>query len=143
MVDRVVPRKELPAVLGSILRTLMLGAQPPQPPPEPPVKPDYDAIRASDAAVKRLRALHPSLIDLTTGRVERLLAALGHPELAHGAGDPRRRHQRQGLDLRLSARHRRGGGAEGARADLAAPGALRRAHPHRRPADRAMPSCSG
>jgi dihydrofolate synthase/folylpolyglutamate synthase len=28
----------------------------------------------------RLRANHPSLIDLTTGRVQRLLAALGHPE---------------------------------------------------------------
>ncbi|RAK61733.1 bifunctional folylpolyglutamate synthase/dihydrofolate synthase [Phenylobacterium hankyongense] len=41
---------------------------------------DYDPIRASDHAIQRLRANHPSLIDLTTGRVERLLAALGHPE---------------------------------------------------------------
>jgi dihydrofolate synthase/folylpolyglutamate synthase len=40
----------------------------------------YDPIRASDAVVRRLRANHPSLIDLTLGRVERLLAALGHPE---------------------------------------------------------------
>ncbi|WP_300579113.1 folylpolyglutamate synthase/dihydrofolate synthase family protein [Phenylobacterium sp.] len=40
----------------------------------------YDPIRASDAVIARLRANHPSLIDLTTGRVERLLAALGHPE---------------------------------------------------------------
>jgi dihydrofolate synthase/folylpolyglutamate synthase len=40
----------------------------------------YDPIRASDAVIHRLRALHPTLIDLTTGRVERLLAALGHPE---------------------------------------------------------------
>ena len=40
----------------------------------------YDPIRASDAVIQRLRASHPSLIDLTTGRVERLLAALGHPE---------------------------------------------------------------
>lgn len=40
----------------------------------------YDPIRASDEAILRLRAHHPSLIDLTTGRVERLLAALGHPE---------------------------------------------------------------
>jgi len=40
----------------------------------------YDPIRASDAVIARLRALHPTLIDLTTGRVERLLAALGHPE---------------------------------------------------------------
>ena len=41
----------------------------------------YDPIRASDAVIQRLRAHHPTLIDLTTGRVERLLAALGHPEL--------------------------------------------------------------
>src|SRR5438270_2813318 len=40
----------------------------------------YDPIRASDAVIQRLRANHPTLIDLTTGRVERLLAALGHPE---------------------------------------------------------------
>lgn len=40
----------------------------------------YDPIRASDVAIQRLRANHPSLIDLSTGRVERLLAALGHPE---------------------------------------------------------------
>jgi dihydrofolate synthase/folylpolyglutamate synthase len=41
----------------------------------------YDPIRASDAVIQRLRANHPSLIDLTTGRVERLLAALGRPDL--------------------------------------------------------------
>src|ERR1700754_68580 len=40
----------------------------------------YDPLRASDEAMLRLRANHPSLIDLTTGRVERLLDALGHPE---------------------------------------------------------------
>jgi dihydrofolate synthase/folylpolyglutamate synthase len=40
----------------------------------------YDPIRASDLAVQRLRANHPSLIDLSTGRVQRLLEALGHPE---------------------------------------------------------------
>ena len=40
----------------------------------------YDPLRASEAAlVQRLRALHPSLIDLSTGRIERLLAALGSP----------------------------------------------------------------
>jgi dihydrofolate synthase/folylpolyglutamate synthase len=42
--------------------------------------PDYDALRASDVTIARLRALHPSLIDLSTGRVRRLLAALGNPE---------------------------------------------------------------
>jgi dihydrofolate synthase/folylpolyglutamate synthase len=41
---------------------------------------DYDPIRASDRTVQRLRALHPSKIDFSTGRVERLLAALDHPE---------------------------------------------------------------
>jgi dihydrofolate synthase/folylpolyglutamate synthase len=40
----------------------------------------YDAVRASDAAVARLRARHPDLIDLTTGRVLRLLEALGRPQ---------------------------------------------------------------
>src|SRR5512144_2725303 len=40
----------------------------------------YDPIRASDLAIQRLRANHPSLIDLTTGRVQRLLAALGGPQ---------------------------------------------------------------
>ena len=42
--------------------------------------PDYDAIRASDLTIARLRALHPSLIDLSTGRIERLLEALGRPQ---------------------------------------------------------------
>jgi dihydrofolate synthase/folylpolyglutamate synthase len=40
----------------------------------------YDPIRASDHAIQRLRANHPSLIDLSTGRVRRLLDALGNPE---------------------------------------------------------------
>ena len=45
---------------------------------------DYDPIRASDRTIQRLRALHPSKIDFSTGRVERLLAALGHPERRMG-----------------------------------------------------------
>src|SRR5271156_1624547 len=40
----------------------------------------YDPLRAQDVLVARLRALHPTLIDLTTGRVERLLEALGRPQ---------------------------------------------------------------
>jgi dihydrofolate synthase/folylpolyglutamate synthase len=35
---------------------------------------------ASDRVLARLMSLHPKVIDLTLGRVERLLAALGHPE---------------------------------------------------------------
>jgi dihydrofolate synthase/folylpolyglutamate synthase len=40
----------------------------------------YDPLRALDVVVERMRALHPSLIDLTTGRIERLLEALGRPQ---------------------------------------------------------------
>ena len=35
-----------------------------------------------DAILARLLGLHPKLIELSLGRIERLLAALGHPELA-------------------------------------------------------------
>lgn len=34
----------------------------------------------SDRVLERLMALHPKIIDLTLGRIERLLADLGHPE---------------------------------------------------------------
>jgi dihydrofolate synthase/folylpolyglutamate synthase len=34
----------------------------------------------SDRVLARLMALHPKVIDLSLGRIERLLAALGHPE---------------------------------------------------------------
>jgi dihydrofolate synthase / folylpolyglutamate synthase len=37
---------------------------------------------ALDAVAARLLALHPKRIDLSLGRIERLLAALGHPERA-------------------------------------------------------------
>ena len=36
----------------------------------------------SDAVLERLTRLHPKVIDLSLGRIERLLAALGHPERA-------------------------------------------------------------
>ena len=39
-----------------------------------------DHLRAIDAPLERLRRLHPLRIDLSLGRMERLLAALGHPE---------------------------------------------------------------
>lgn len=51
------------------------------PPPDVTHDPGHDPIRASDAVIQRLRANHPTLIDLTTGRVERLLATLGRPDL--------------------------------------------------------------
>ena len=34
----------------------------------------------SDAILERMMTLHPKVIDLTLGRVERLLAILGNPE---------------------------------------------------------------
>lgn len=37
---------------------------------------------AGSAVVERLTALHPKLIDLSTGRIERLLARMGDPHLA-------------------------------------------------------------
>ncbi len=39
-----------------------------------------DPTPASDAVLARLLALHPKVIDLSLGRIERLLARLGHPE---------------------------------------------------------------
>lgn len=39
-----------------------------------------DHLRAHDAALERLRALHPKLIDLSLGRMRRLCAALGDPQ---------------------------------------------------------------
>ncbi len=39
-----------------------------------------DHLRAHDAALERLRLLHPKLIDLSLGRMERLCAALGDPQ---------------------------------------------------------------
>ncbi|MFN3859772.1 MAG: bifunctional folylpolyglutamate synthase/dihydrofolate synthase [Caulobacter sp.] len=39
-----------------------------------------DHLRAHDAALERLRALHPRKIDLSLGRMRRLCAALGDPQ---------------------------------------------------------------
>ena len=41
---------------------------------------DYEALRASDTTIARLRALHPTLIDLSTTRIARILEALGRPQ---------------------------------------------------------------
>ena len=38
------------------------------------------AAPVSTTLLERLKALHPRSIDLSLGRIERLLAALGHPE---------------------------------------------------------------
>src|SRR5690606_9871565 len=52
------------------------------PPPRRIPEAESAMTRASDLVLARLMSLHPKIIDLSLGRVERLLAALGHPELA-------------------------------------------------------------
>jgi dihydrofolate synthase/folylpolyglutamate synthase len=47
-----------------------------------PTGPETADPRDSDAVLARLMRLHPKVIDLSLGRIERLLAALGHPERA-------------------------------------------------------------
>ena len=37
-------------------------------------------MQTSDLLLERMMRLHPKVIDLTLGRVERLLAIMGHPE---------------------------------------------------------------
>jgi dihydrofolate synthase/folylpolyglutamate synthase len=37
-------------------------------------------LRRQDAALERLKSLHPQLIDLSLDRVQRLLAAMGRPQ---------------------------------------------------------------
>ena len=77
-----------------------------------------------DSILARLLALHPKRIDLSLDRVQRLLAALGSSRAQAAAGDPCRRHQRQGLDHRLPARDSGSGGFARARLHLAASGAV-------------------
>ncbi len=79
-----------------------------------------------------LSTLHPRKIDLSLGRVERLLDRLDRPQDRLPPGHPRRRHQRQGIDDRLPASRARSRRQQGARLHLAAPRALQRAHPPRK-----------
>ena len=90
----------------------------------------YDVISA------RFSGLHAKKIDLSLGRIERLLASTRIAAPPHAAGRSRRRHQRQGLDHRLHARRPRSGGQAGSRLHLAPSRALQRAHPPRRSAGR-------
>jgi dihydrofolate synthase / folylpolyglutamate synthase len=50
-------------------------------PPQPPT-PAPSSGRRSDALLASLKTLHPMLIDLSLGRLQGLLAKLGHPERA-------------------------------------------------------------
>ena len=91
-----------------------------------------DRLLPHDAALERLRTLHPILIDLSLGRVQRLLGALGHPErrlppVIHVAGT-----NGKGSTVAYLRAIAEAAGLTGARLHLAPPGPLRRAHPHRR-----------
>ena len=85
-------------------------------------------IDERDAVLARLLALHPKRIDLSLDRMRRLLDGSAVPSTT-AAGHPCRRHQRQGLDHRLHARHAGGSGQAGACLHLAASGPFPRAHP--------------
>ena len=60
----------------------MAVTTPTAPPPSPPRGTPRGASggASSDAVLDRLGRLHPKIIDLSLGRIERLLARLGHPE---------------------------------------------------------------
>ncbi len=116
MVDRVVTRKESAGRARVHFAHPDDGARPPRRRLNSSMVHDYDAIRASDGAIRRLRALHPSLIDLTTGRIERMLVALGEPHkrlgpVVHIAGT-----NGKGSTTAFLRAHRRGRRAQGARA---------------------------
>ncbi len=88
-----------------------------------------------DALLQAAYALHPVEIDLSLGRLERLLSRLGNPQnklppVFHVAGT-----NGKGIDRRLPARLSGGVGAPRACLYLAAPHPLQRAHPRRRPGD--------
>ena len=112
MLDRVVPRKDLrdelahhPAPPDRTSRRTSTATCRPRPRRR---RPTASMTAPSDRVLDRLTALHPKVIDLTLDRIERLLAALGHPERRAAAGGPRRRHQRQGLGGRDAPRRPRG-----------------------------------
>ena len=67
---------------------------------------------SSDRVLERLTSLHPKVIDLTLGRVERLLADARPSRAAPAAGGPCGRHQRQGLDLAMIRAGLESGGAQ-------------------------------
>ena len=156
MVDQVVHRFELRATLARILDLLLRpdrapGARVitdvPAGQVEAPMAGQAEAWRtrrmtspASELILARLPALHPKSIDLSLGRVERLLAALGQPRAAPAAGGPHRRHQRQGQHAGDAGRHAAGRRPSGRPLHLAPSRALQRAHPAGRPADRRGPA---
>jgi hypothetical protein len=80
MVDAVVHRHKLRETLVRLVSLLMDPVRrEPQPGCRGPLKPK--ATTMTDAILDRLMRLHPKLIDLELGRIERLLADVGSPHL--------------------------------------------------------------
>ena len=144
MLDRVVPRKDLRDELATMLRLLtnqprLRARRPAARPSRRPPRPRHMTPPAATAVLERLTALHPKVIDLSLDRIERLLAALGHPErrlppVVHVAGTNGKGSVVAMLRAGLEA-----AGAARPRLHLAAPRPLPRAHPPRRRADRRGP----
>jgi hypothetical protein len=83
MVDMVVHRHELKPTIARLSRFFTKA---PATDPEPACRSGRGrvggtgAMDSSDALIARFLALHPKTIDLSLGRIQRLLGRLGHPE---------------------------------------------------------------
>ena len=153
MIDRSCHRFELRETLAQLLDLLLrpdraddarIVPEPvDEPHPELPLAVRRARARAgamtssgSDLILERLKALHPKSIDLSLGRIERLLARPGPPRAPPAAGGPHRRHQRQGQHARHAGGHAPGHGPPRRPLHLPASGPLRERILLRRRADR-------
>ena len=88
MIDLVVPRHEMRATLARLCALLMHAPTPRRTArrgrcrtaKRPEAERTWVQWKISDAIMARFLALHPRKIDLSLGRIETLLAELGHPE---------------------------------------------------------------
>ena len=79
-------------------------------------------MSTSDKLLAELKHLHPRLIDLSLGRIERLLAKLGDPHKSLPPVIPHRRHQWQRLRVGIFEGDAGGGGSTRSRLCFSAPG---------------------
>jgi acetyl-CoA carboxylase carboxyl transferase subunit beta len=144
MVDMVVHRHQLRDQLARLLRLLTDRSRAPRwsscrrarstSPRSPPAERVRQHHRRPDPGAPHRAPPQGDRHEPGAGRAPaRRARPSGAPPVAR---DPRRRHQRQGLDRRLPARHRRGRRAARPRLHQPAPRPLQRAHPRRGHADR-------
>jgi len=108
MIDMVVPRQEMRDTLARLCGMLTKSRRLVNPPSRP--ERSKRGMDQHDAILSRLLDLHPKKIDLSLGRIERLLDAMGRP-IWPCRRHSRRWNQRQGLDAGLPARRAGGSGA--------------------------------